>query len=200
MLYTTAFYATGYYGQTITDAGYNATQLSQVAIVWPFVCSAITIVYGLLSDKLGRKVVSTALGSLAVVGLALLCTGLYCGWNEYVNGVFLGFFLAGYWNWGDTIILMVSESCPTNFRSSAAGDQGLFAAVGYLIGYATTILFTKNAGEALKYLDFVYLGIAVPGVLGAILVILFKVHETKGIDLDTVRGDEWDEKPVAEAK
>jgi hypothetical protein len=57
----------------------------------------------LLSDKLGRKVVSTALGSLAVVGLALLCTGLYCGWNEYVNGVFLGFFLAGYWNWGDTI-------------------------------------------------------------------------------------------------
>jgi MFS family permease len=196
MLYTTAFYATGYYGQTITDAGYNATQLGQVAIVWPFVCSAITIVYGLLSDKLGRKVVSTALGSLAVVGLALLCTGLYCHWNEYVNGVFLGFFLAGYWNWGDTIILMVSESCPTNFRSSAAGDQGLFAAVGYLIGYAVTILYTKFATGALQYLDFVYLGVAIPGVLGAILVIVFKVHETKGIDLDTVKGDEWDEKPV----
>jgi MFS family permease len=196
MLYTTAFYATGYYGQTIRNTGYTAVQLSQVALVWPFVCSAITIVYGLLSDKLGRKVVSTALGSLAVVGLALLCTGLYCHWNEYLNGVFLGFFLAGYWNWGDTIILMVSESCPTNFRSSAAGDQGLFAAVGYLIGYAATILYSNFATNALQYLDFVYLGIAIPGVLGAILVILFNVHETKGIDLDTVKGDEWDVKPA----
>jgi MFS family permease len=199
MLYTTAFYATGYYGQTITNAGYSAEQLAKVALVWPFVCSAITIVYGLLSDKLGRKVVSTALGSLAVVGLALLCTGLYLGWNEYVNGVFLGFFLAGYWNWGDTIILMVSESCPTNFRSSAAGDQGLFAAAGYLVGYAATIIFTKNSGSALRYIDFVYLGLAIPGVLAAVLIIAFKVHETKGIDLDTVRGDEWDKQP-AEAK
>jgi hypothetical protein len=47
MLYTTAFYATGYYGQTITNAGYNAEQLAKVALVWPFVCSAITIVYGI---------------------------------------------------------------------------------------------------------------------------------------------------------
>jgi MFS family permease len=196
MLYTTAFYATGYYGQTITNTGYTASQLAKVALVWPFVCSAITIIYGLLSDKLGRKVVSSALGSLAVVGLALLCTGLYLGWNEYVNGVFLGFFLAGYWNWGDTIILMVSESCPTNFRSSAAGDQGLFAAFGYLIGYLTTILYTKFCSpEALAYLDFVYLALAIPGVLGAILIIVFNVHETKGIDLDTVRGDEWDVLP-----
>jgi MFS family permease len=200
MLYTTAFYATGYYGQTINNAGYNVTQLSQVALVWPFVCSFITIIYGLLSDRLGRKVVSTALGGLAVTGLALLCTGLYLGWNEYVNGVFLGFFLAGYWNWGDTIILMVSESCPTNFRSSASGDQGLFAAVGYLVGYLATILYSKYAGAALRYLDFVYLALAIPGVLGAILVILLKVQETKGIDLDQVKGDEWDEKPMRSAK
>jgi len=196
MLYTTAFYGTGYYGQTITNAGYSAEQLAKVALVWPFVCSAVTIAYGIFSDKLGRKVVSTALGSLAVMGLALLCTGLYLGWNEYANGVFLGFFLAGYWNWGDTIILMVSESCPTNFRSSAAGDQGLFAAAGYLIGYLATMLFSKYSGSAIQYLDFVYLALAIPGVLAAILIIVFNVHETKGIDLDTVRGDEWDKKPI----
>lgn len=196
MLYTTAFYATSYYGQTITNAGYRVEQMSKVALVWPFVCSAITTLYGLLSDKLGRKMISSILGGLAVVGLALLCTGLYLGWNEYLSGVFLGFFLAGYWNWGDTIILMVSESCPTNFRSSAAGDQGLFAAVGYLVGYLATLLYTKfSSAAALPYLDFVYLALAVPGVLGAVLIILFNVHETKGIDLDTVRGDEWDKSP-----
>jgi MFS family permease len=201
MLYTTAFYGTGYYGQTITNAGYTEDQLAKVALVWPFVCSAITILYGIFSDKLGRKVVSTALGSLAVVGIALMSCGLYLGWNEYVVGVFLGFFLAGYWNWGDTIILMVSESCPTNFRSSAAGDQGLFAAAGYLIGYFTTILYTKfAAAEALAYLDFVFLGLAIPGVLGAILVIALKVSETKGIDLDTVKGDEWDKKKTLPAE
>lgn len=198
MLYTTAFYATGYYGQTITNTGYDADQVAKVGLVWPFVCSAITIAYGLLSDKLGRKVVSTALGTLTVVGLALLCVGLYFKWNEYVNGVFLGFFLAGYWNWGDTIILMASESCPTNFRSSAAGDQGLFAAAGYLIGYLTAFLYTKFCSKAaLAYLDFVFLALAIPGVLGAILVIMFKVSETKGINLDTVRGDEWDKPAIS---
>jgi hypothetical protein len=96
---------------------------------------------------------------------------------------------------------MVSESCPTNFRSSAAGDQGLFAAAGYLIGYFTTILYTKfAAAEALAYLDFVFLGLAIPGVLGAILVIALKVSETKGIDLDTVKGDEWDKKKTLPAE
>jgi MFS family permease len=197
MLYTTAFCATSYYGQTITNTGYDAAQLAKVALVWPFVCSAITIIYGLVSDKLGRKVVSTALGSFVVIGLALMSTGLYLHWNEYLVGAFLGLFLAGYWNWGDTIILMVSESAPTNFRSSAAGDQSLFAAAGFLFGYLAMILFTKFAGDYLAYLDFLFLACAIPGVLGAILVIFFKTAETKGLDLDQVRGDEWDVKKAA---
>jgi uncharacterized membrane protein len=63
----------------------------------------------------------------------------------------------------------------------------------------STMLYTKFCSpSALAYLDFVYLALAIPGVLGAILVIVFKVSETKGIDLDTVRGDEWDKPALAQ--
>jgi MFS family permease len=193
MLYTTAFYGTGYYGQIISNAGFSAAQYSKVALIWPFICSFVTIVYGLLSDKLGRKTVSTVLGSLTIVGIGFMSLGLTLGWNEYLVGCFLGLFLAGYWNWGDTLILMVSESTPTNMRSSATGDQGMFAAVGYLVGFLTVLLYTKFCSkEALAYVDYVFLGLAIPGVIGAILVVSLKARETKGIDLDNVRGDEWD--------
>jgi MFS family permease len=200
MLYTTAFYATGYYGQTISDAGYSSSQLAEVALVWPFVCSFITVVYGLISDRVGRKKVAIGLGSLVLLGLALMSCGLYLGWNEYLVGAFLGLFLAGYWNLGDTLILMVSESAPTNLRSSAAGDQSMFAVLGYLVGFITIILYTNfSSVSALAYLDFIFLALAVPGILGTILVLTLKVSETKGIDLNLVKGDEWDKKTEAKS-
>ncbi len=193
MLYGTAFYATGYYGLVFYDAGYDAIQSGKAVFIWPFVCSFITIIYGFFSDKMGRKFVSTILGSFILGGLLLLSLGLHYGWNEYLVGVFLGFFLAGYWNWGDTIILMVSESCPTNLRSSAAGDQNMFSAVGYAIGYFALLFYTQFASEAaLAYLGFLFLALAIPGVFGAMSIINLHVGETRGLDLDKVRGDEWD--------
>jgi MFS family permease len=198
MLYGTAFCATSFYGLIITDAlsadpSDSVAQLSKMAFIWPFVCSFVTIIYGFFSDKIGRKFVSTLLGSLIIVGLLFMSLGLYFGWNDYLVGVFLGLFLAGYWNWGDTIILMVSESCPTNLRSSAAGDQNMFSGVGYALGYLTMVLYTNFAPvDALAYLDFLFLALAVPGVLGALYIINLHVNETRGLDLDKVRGDEWD--------
>lgn len=193
MIYTTAFYGTAYYGQIIDDAGYLPSQLAQVALIWPFVCSFITIVYGLFSDRIGRKSVSLVLGCFVLLGLAMLSCALLWGWGEIAVGVFLGVFLAGYWNWGDTLILMVSESAPTNLRSSAAGSQSLFAVVGYLFGLAAVMLFTSLApAGALVYLDFVFLGLAIPGVVGALAIVLKCVGETKGRDLTILRGDEWD--------
>lgn len=196
MLYTLAFQGTAYYGQIIHNAGFSGEQLQEVALVWPFVSAFITIVYGLFSDRFGRKVVSISLGSLVIIGLTFMSLGLLYGWNAYAVGAFLGLFLAGYWNWGDTFVLMVSESAPTNFRSSAAGDQNLFAAAGYLVGYLVIILFTNLAPGQLAYLDFVYLALAIPGVVAALLIVAFKIGETKGLDLDKVRGDEWDKKPL----
>ena len=48
-------------------------------------------------------------------------------------------------------------------------------------------LNTENRGERL-YKAFVYV---VLGIL-AILILIARVHETKGIDLNTVTGEEWD--------
>jgi MFS family permease len=203
MLYGTAFCATSFYGLILTDAlGSDASAsvvpLSKIAFIWPFICSLITIIYGFFSDKMGRKFVSAILGALVIVGLLFMSLGLYFHWNEYLIGVFLGFFLAGYWNWGDTIILMVSESTPTNLRSSAAGDQNMFSGIGYAAGYLTMVLYTSLAPEgALAYLDFLFLGLAIPGVLGTLLIIHAHVGETRGLDLDRVKGDEWDSPKIA---
>jgi MFS family permease len=194
LLYTTAFYATAYYGTIMKDAGLSDSELTHAALIWPFVCSGITILYGLLSDKFGRKVVSFILAGLLMAGLLFLCLGLSFSWSGYLLGVFLGLFLAGYWNWGDTVGLMAGESAPTNYRSSIAAAQNLFAGGGYLLGMLASLLFTRFSGGGVAYLDYLFLGLAVPGVSGALLLLAFQVHETKGLDLAQVTGEEWDGK------
>lgn len=192
LFYTTAFYATAYYGTIMKDGGLSDAELAHAALVWPFVCSLITILYGLFSDKFGRKKVSFILAGLLVSGLLFLCLGLSFSWNGYLLGFFLGLFLAGYWNWGDTLGLMAGESAPTNYRSSIAAAQNLFAGGGYLFGMIVSMLFTQYSGSNLRYLDYLFLGLALPGVSGALLLLALKVSETKGVDLAKVAGDEWD--------
>jgi hypothetical protein len=95
---------------------------------------------------------------------------------------------------------MVSESCPTNFRSSAAGDQGLIRRGGLSCRLRRDDPLTPSSPPVpLQYLISSISALPIPGVLGAILVIVFQGHETKGIDLIPFKGDEWDKLP-ADAK
>ena len=85
---------------------------------------------------------------------------------------------------------MVSESAPTNLRSSAMSAEFIVAALGYGISYAANFIVIGLMGN--PYIGMLSISLLVPGYVIGLLLLIAKTHETKGINMDTVTGTEWD--------
>ena len=91
---------------------------------------------------------------------------------------------------------MFSESAPTNLRSSVTVINTLLnGIIGGLATIVTIILLPLIPKETFGYM---YLGLTIPGLIGAIFIIWKYVGETRGLDLKKVTGAEWDNKEIKE--
>lgn len=86
--------------------------------------------------------------------------------------------------------MMVGESSPTNLRSSCMSAQFIVTALGYAFSYVIHFIVVAVAGD--KAIGVESLSLLVPGLSIALLAMMLKTHETKGIAMDTVTGCEWD--------
>ena len=112
-------------------------------------------------------------------------------WTPYLTGIAIGGFMGSYWGAGDTIGgIMFSESSPTNLRSSVTVINTLLN--GIMGGLATVITMILLPIIPEKMFGYMYLGLTVPGLVGAIIIMWLFVGETRGLDLKTVTGTEWD--------
>lgn len=84
----------------------------------------------------------------------------------------------------------VSESTPTNLRSSVTVINTLLN--GVMGGLATVITMILLPIIPERMFGYMYLGLTVPGLVGAIVIMWLFVGETRGLDLKTVTGTEWD--------
>ncbi len=111
------------------------------------------------------------------------------GISPVLVGVSCGFFIGGLWSAADILfILLPGESTPTNLRVSVVGTMGIMSGVGNVLSVAMMtvgMLFIESIG-------FLYLGIAIPFLLLATVILIRKVNETKGVDITAVTGAEWD--------
>ena len=112
-------------------------------------------------------------------------------WTPYLTGFAIGGFMGSYWGAGDTIGgIMFSESSPTNLRSSVTVINTLLN--GVMGGLATVITMILLPIIPERMFGYMYLGLTVPGLVGAIVIMWLFVGETRGLDLKTVTGTEWD--------
>ena len=106
-------------------------------------------------------------------------------------GICIGIYTSGYWCAADAMGGgMAAEAAPTNLRASIIGAQSLCNMVGMGVSYPAMIVASIVAGNDALGITCL-LCVVIPLVL-AIILFMSKVAETKGIDLNTVRGDEWD--------
>ena len=80
------------------------------------------------------------------------------------------------------------ESTPTNLRVSVVGTMGIMSGVGNVLSIAIMtvgMLFVKSIGLLCLY-------VCVPFLVTSLIILITKVNETKGVDLSTVTGCEWD--------
>ena len=189
MIFMGATGVTSYYESIMKTGGMTTEQVTQAMFFIPFCNALMTAIGGFMTDGLGRKKSATVLSVIAFVGLGAFVLSANFGMSPALVGISYGFFIGGLWSVADMLTLIISgESSPTHLRASVLATMSMMGGIGSAVsGISITVgmLFVDSIG-------LLSLCICAPFMLLAIILLLTQVHETRGIDLNTVTGAEWD--------
>lgn len=183
LFFVTTVY-TSYYA-TVLEGSMSTVDVPTALLIYPFLNGITTIISGMMSDKLGRKKVCILLGTVTLVGLLVFIFSCRLGLGPVWAGVAYGISIGGLWSMSDTIILtMPAESSPSNMRASVMGTISVLIGAGMFIGQGLFMLC-----QNFMPMDMVFLIISVPFMVISLLIIMFKVKETRDVDLENVSAE-----------
>ena len=159
-------------------------------VLFPVGSAIAQVLMGFISDWKGRKTAAIITAFNCLVGFLGFSLGAKNGMNPSAAGFLCGVFVGSYYSINDVLIMMIGESAPTNLRSSAISAQYIVTAIGYGISLGVGTLCAIKLGNGL--IGTATLCMLVPGFVSALVVLFKNVGETKGINMDTVTGTEWD--------
>lgn len=171
----------------------NAVSIGPVTtalFMFPVGCAFAQVIMGFISDSRGRKTAAAITAFNCLVSFILFSVGSTMAWNPYLVGFLCGACIGSYYTTNDVIIMMIGESSPTNLRSSTMSAQFAVTAIGVAVSYGVSLPLITILGNT--FTGTVCFGLLVPGFILALILLARKTHETKGIDMDTVTGLEWD--------
>ena len=168
----------------------NNGVVTQALFLFAIGSAVFQLLFGFVSDKLGRKPAGAMMSALTFTTLLLFTFGSKLAWNPYLVGFFTGACVGSFTSVGDINVMMMSESTPTNLRSSVTSSAYVIEALGTFVGMAISLPLLGVFGDSA--VSTLTLCISAPGILIGLILVLMKTHETRGMDLDTVTGCEWD--------
>ncbi len=178
---------------SIEDSFLNLVSVNQVTtalILFPIGSAVAQVIMGFVSDIKGRKTAAITVAANCLISFLIFFLGAKNNLNASVVGFFAGTFVGSYYSTNDVLIMMASESAPTNLRSSTSSAQAVVGYIGYAISYLIYIPVTMIFGNA--SIGTVALCLLVPSFVATLIALVKNTHDTKGIDMDTVTGTEWD--------
>ena len=173
-----------YYESVMATGGMTTAQITDAQFVYPFGYALIVLFAGLIGDKFGRKRTPTIAGIMSMVAYCLFVYGASHGWNSYFISVLYSCFLGGYWTSTDYLAMMASEKVPTDVRGSTLGAFSLLQFAGIGVGMGT--LLGGLAMFPTAFVGTICAWIAVPSLVISLVILILKVKETKGTDLDNI--------------
>ena len=169
----------------------SVKEVSQALILYPIGMALSQVIMGFISDKKGRKAAAITVATNCVISFVIFALGARMNFlTPEIIGFFCGTFVGSYYSTNDVLIMMASESAPTNLRSSATAAQTVVGFAGYAVGFLTNMVLALIFGDGI--IGTVALCLLVPSFVVTIYALIKKTHDTKGIDLDKVTGTEWD--------
>lgn len=190
--YAENYVANGFFA-SLGEEVMNAVSIGPVTtalFMFPVGCAVAQVIMGFVSDSKGRKTaaIMTAINCLAAfIGFTV---GSKAAWNPYLVGFLCGACIGSYYSTNDVLIMMIGESSPTNLRSSTMSAQFIVTAIGVAVSYIISLPLITFLGNSVT--GTVSFALLVPGFIMAFFALVRKTNETKGIDMDTVTGCEWD--------
>ncbi len=177
----------------VTDELLNQVSLNEVTTAlffFPIGSAVVQFFVGIFGDWLGRKKAAIIMSVLCVLSFIGFAAGPAMGLPVFLVGLLSGACIGSYWGAGDLNALMISESSPTNLRSSILSTMFFAMGIGIAFSYAVGVpLITFLGNSAIGTVCFFF---AVPGFIAALIVMMLKTHDTTGVQLDKVTGSEWD--------
>ena len=148
------------------------------------------VIMGFVSDGIGRKASAITMVALCLSSFVGFYTGANLAWSPMIVGFLCGACVGSYYSTNDILIMMIGESSPTNLRTSTISAQYIVTAAGVFTAYGVGLPLITTLGNTM--IGFVVLCMAVPGFIAALIALCAKTQDTKGVDMDTVTGCEWD--------
>ncbi len=165
----------------MTTSGLDLVARTQAFYVFPFVYAALILICGFLGDWIGRKNTILLCGVVSLASFILFVYACQNGWSPWVIGMLNGLFLGCYFTVNDYMSIMMKEKSPTHIRASIGGAVGFLTLAAVMLGmilYNVMLGFTSVATAAMI--------LSIPGVVIGIFIMMMKVKETKGVDLDAI--------------
>lgn len=189
LIFACAAAVTGYYESIMTTGGMDTSAVTKALFIFPLMNALFTLIGGFLTDRLGRKRSLATLSIISMVMLALFVVSAGMQMNPYLVGSFYGVFVGCFWSVSDLLYLILpGESVPTRLRASVLGSLSLVLLIG-------TILSTLIVSIGIRFVSSIgmlCLTVCIPFMLISLLLVLVKVGETKGVDMEKITGDEWE--------
>ncbi len=185
-------FADGLYGsftQEVMDA-VSLGPVTQALLLFPAGCAISQLVMGFVSDRKGRKAAAIAVAVNSLLAFLGFFLGAQYGMHPYPAGFLCGACIGSYYALNDVIIMMVGESSPTNLRSSTMSAQFIVTALGGAVSFAAGLPVLALLGN--QAMGILSLCLLVPGFLAALITLWRFTGDTRGVNLDTVTGCEWD--------
>lgn len=177
----------------IADNFLNLVSINEVTkalILFPIGSAIAQVIMGFVSDLKGRKTAAITVAANCLVCFLGFTLGAKFNLNPYIVGFLCGAFVGSYYSTNDVLIMMASESAPTNLRSSTSSAQTVVGFVGYAFAYLIYVPVTMIFGNA--SIATVSLCLLVPSFAATLIALIKNTHDTKNVDLETVTGCEWD--------
>ncbi|MBQ4207499.1 MAG: MFS transporter, partial [Clostridia bacterium] len=142
--------------------------VTEALFLFPVGSALFQLMVGFISDKFGRKPASALMCGVTIVTLLLFTFGARLAWPPALVGFFAGACIGSFWAVGDINVMMLSESAPTNLRSSVPSSGYVIEALGTVVSMAILLPLMNVVGNAV--VTPVVLAVSVPGlVIGLVL-------------------------------
>lgn len=164
--------------------------ITEALFLFPIGSAVAQVIMGFISDTKGRKTAAIVTAINCLISFIIFSVGSTFAWTPYLVGFMCGACIGSYYSTNDVIIMMIGESSPTNLRSSTMSAQFIVTGLGVVVSYAVSLPLTAIFGNTI--VGIIAFSLLVPGFVLGFISLLKKCHETKGIDMETVKGDEWD--------
>jgi MFS family permease len=164
--------------------------VTEALFLFPIGSAVAQVIMGFISDAKGRKVAAVVTAFNCLASFILFSVGAKYAWSPYAVGLLCGACVGSYYTTNDAIIMMIGESSPTNLRSSTMSAQFIITAIGAGISYIVSLPLTAVLGNTV--IGTVAFCLLVPGFTMGLIALAKRCHETKGMNMETVKGTEWD--------